>query len=46
MIKKRYLLFLGLVALIGIAVGCGKSKVKIKDFHTDIFGDNVYIFSP
>lgn len=46
MIKKRYLLFIGLVALIGIAVGCGKSKVKIKDFHTDIFGDNVYIFSP
>ena len=46
MIKKRYLLLLGLVAMMGTLTGCGKNKMEIKDFHTDIFGENVYIFSP
>ena len=42
MFKKKYLLLLGLIAL----TGCGKNKMEIKDYHTDILGENVYIFTP
>ncbi len=46
MFKKKYLLLLGLVAMTGIFTGCGKEKMEIKDYHTDILGENVYIFTP
>ncbi|MBP3825271.1 MAG: sialidase, partial [Butyrivibrio sp.] len=40
------LVLLGLVALTGLFVGCGKNTMEIKDYHTDILGENVYIFTP
>lgn len=46
MFKKKYLVLLGLVALTGLFVGCGKNNMEIKDYHTDILGENVYIFTP
>ena len=46
MFKKKYLVLLGLVALTGLFVGCGKNTMEIKDYHTDILGENVYIFTP
>ena len=46
MFKKTYLVLLGLVALTGLFVGCGKNTMEIKDYHTDILGENVYIFTP
>ncbi|WP_051525963.1 glycosyl hydrolase family 28-related protein [Butyrivibrio proteoclasticus] len=46
MIKKKYLYLLGLAALAGILTGCGKNKIETIDFHSDIFGENVYIFKP
>ena len=46
MFKKTYLVLFGLVALTGLFVGCGKNTMEIKDYHTDILGENVYIFTP
>ena len=46
MFKKKYLLLLGLALMTGIFTGCGKEKMEIKDYHTDILGENVYIFTP
>ena len=46
MFKKKYLLLLGLAFMVGIFTGCGKEKMEIKDYHTDILGENVYIFTP
>ncbi|WP_051192431.1 glycosyl hydrolase family 28-related protein [Butyrivibrio sp. VCB2001] len=46
MFKKKYLVLLGLVAFTGLFVGCGKNNMEIKDYHTDILGENVYIFTP
>lgn len=44
--KKRFWVLLGAVALAGLFTGCGKEKMEIKDYHTDILGENVYIFTP
>ena len=46
MLKKRYPVLLGIFALMGILIGCGNNKMELKDNHTDILGDNVYIFTP
>ena len=46
MFKKKYLVLLGLVALTGLFVGCGKNTMEIKDYHTDTLGENVFIFTP
>lgn len=37
---------LGLIGMAGVLTGCGKDKMEIKNFHTDILGENVYIFTP
>ncbi len=46
MTKKRWLFLSGLAMLAGILTGCGDNKMEIKDHHSDIFGQNVYIFTP
>ena len=46
MLKKKYMILSGLAMLAGILTGCGNNKMEIKDYHTDTFGQNVYIFTP
>ncbi len=46
MIKKRWLILSALAMVAGIMTGCGSNKMEIKDYHTDTFGENVYIFTP
>lgn len=46
MFKKRFIVLLGVIAMTGIFTGCGKEKMEIKDYHTEILGENVYIFTP
>ena len=44
--KKRFMIMLGLIGMAGVLTGCGKDKMEIRKFHTDILGENVYIFTP
>ncbi|MCR5155458.1 MAG: glycoside hydrolase family 55 protein [Butyrivibrio sp.] len=46
MLKKRYMILSGLAMLAGILTGCGNNKMEIRDYHTDTFGQNVFIFTP
>nr|WP_297764647.1 sialidase [uncultured Butyrivibrio sp.] len=46
MLKKKILYLLGLTAFAGLAVGCSNKTIETKDFHTDILGEDVYIFTP
>ena len=46
MAKGKYVILLGLVAMMGALTGCRKEKMEIQNYHTDILGENVYIFTP
>ncbi len=44
--KRKWLTIAVLSILAGIIGGCGNNMTTIKDFHTDILGEHVYIFTP
>ena len=44
--KQKFLFLTGVAALAAFAMGCGNNKITIEDHHTEVFGDNVYIFTP
>ena len=37
---------MGLIVMAAALTGCGKTQERTEDFHTELFGEHVYIFSP